>query len=730
MRISGVLYVGIVTVGAIALLIASLATLHAQQDIDAGIQVGATDLGGVVTSPHGREAGVWVIAETTDLPTKYAKIVATDDQGRYVIPDLPRATYSVWVRGYGLVDSPKVRTVPGKILNLRAVVAPNEAAAAQFYPAQYWYAMLKIPDKSEFPGTGPNGNGIPPGMKSQGQWLDMVKTDGCYTCHQLGGRATRTIPKDLGTFSSSTAAWGRRIESGQAAGIMVRNIGLLGPRALAMFGDWTDRIAAGELPFAHPPRPQGIERNVVITEWDWAAPTTYLHDAISTDKRHPTLNAYGKVYGSPEESTDFVPTLDPVRNVASFVRAHVLDPNTPSSGGTSLERPLAPSPYWGDRRIWYSQTTIHNPMFDAQGRVWLTARIRPIPDPAFCKDGSIPSSRVFPLERSGRQAEMYDPKTGKFMLANLCFSTHHLVFASDADDTLWFSAGGGGGNVLGWLNTKEFVQTGDAAKAQGWTPFVLDTNGNGKRDEYVEPDQPVDPAKDKRINADFYGIAVSPVDGSIWGSVLGYPGEIIRVDPGPNPPATALAEVYELPVDDPKAPVHGFSPRGLDIDRNGVVWMPAASGHLASFDRRKCTGPLNGPTATGKHCPEGWTLYPFPGPQFKGLTDSGSAEAAYYTWVDQFNTFGLGPNVPFATGNASESLIALVNGKFVVFRVPYPAGFFSKNIDGRIDDARKGWKGRGLWTTFGSRTPWHMETGKGTRPKVFHFQLRPNPLAR
>ena len=103
---------------------------------------------------------MWVIAETTDLPTKFAKIVVTDDQGRYVMPDLPKAKYSVWVRGYGLVDSPKVTSEPGKSLNLKAVAAPNAAAAAEYYPAIYWYAMLKIPDKSEFPGTGDKGNGI------------------------------------------------------------------------------------------------------------------------------------------------------------------------------------------------------------------------------------------------------------------------------------------------------------------------------------------------------------------------------------------------------------------------------------------------------------------------------------------------------------------------------------------------------------------------------------------
>src|SRR5439155_21764474 len=96
----------------------------------------------------------------------------------------------------------------------------------------------------------------------------------------------------------------------------------------------------------------------------------------------------------------------------------------------------------------------------------------------------------------------------------------------------------------------------------------------------------------------FYGVTVSPVDRSIWGTVLGFPGAVVRLNPGPNPPATVLAEIYELPWNDPKAPVHGFSPRGLDIDRNGVVWRVIASGHLASFDRSKCIVPLTGPTAT------------------------------------------------------------------------------------------------------------------------------------
>ncbi len=102
----------------------------------------------------------------------------------------------------------------------------------------------------------------------------------------------------------------------------------------------------------------------------------------------------------------------------------------------------------------------------------------------------------------------------------------------------------------------------------------------------------------------------------------------------------------------------------------------------------------------------------------------------YYVWVDRFDTFGLGKNVPIATGNTNDSLLALVNGKFVVLRVPYPMGFFAKNMDGRIDDPKAGWKGKGLWSTDGTRTPFHMEGGKGARSKVVHFQLRPDPLAR
>ncbi|HJU62310.1 MAG TPA: carboxypeptidase regulatory-like domain-containing protein, partial [Candidatus Binatia bacterium] len=628
-------------------------------------------------------------------------------------PDLPKANYSIWVRGYGLVDSPRVKVVPGKVLNLKAVLAPNEAAAAEYYPAIYWYSMLKIPDKSEFP----SGK-----VKSQNEWLNVVKTNGCVTCHQMGNKATRTIPKELGEFKSSADTWARRIVSGQAMTTMLTRINELGAeKANGLFGDWTDRIAAGELPKSKPQRPQGVERNLVVTLWDWSNPKAYLHDEISTDKRNPTLNPNGLIFGATELSTDLLPVLDPVRHRAWEIKHPVRDPKTPSA----KTDPLSPSPYWGAEPIWDSQSNQHNPMYDEKSRVWFTARVRPPDNPAFCKKGSNhPSAKVFPLERATRHLSMYDPKTEKFTLISTCFATHHLVFAEDADHTLWTSAGGGGAGAIGWLNRRMFEETGDEEKSQGWAPFILDINGNGKRDEWVEPNEPVDPAKDKRVVIGYYGVAVNPVDGSIWGSSLGFPGYVARFDPGSNPSETGLTEIYEAPVE-----MNGYGVRGMDIDRNGVAWVSLSSGHLGSFDRRKCKV-LNGPTATGKHCPEGWTLYQLPGPQFQNLTESGSVESSYYTWVDQFDTFGLGKDVPIATGNLNDALLALVDGKFVTLRVPYPLGFYTKWMDGRIDDPKGGWKDKGLWATHGTRAPFHLEGGKGTKPKVVKFQLRPDPLAK
>jgi len=709
----------------VAVLAVSLVALQAGQPSGAAVPMDSDDIAGVVTGPNGPEAGVWVIAETRDLPTRHIKSVVTDGQGRYLIPDLPPATYDVWVRGYGLVDSEKIQAEPGEPHNLTAVVAPDARAAAEYYPAQYWFALLQLPAPSEFPGTGPAGNGIAPDIESQGEWIrSVVNTDGCTGCHALGNKATREIPSELGDFDSHVDAWGRRVQSGQAGRNMEARLAQVGrDAALGMYADWTDRIQAGEYPMAPPPRPEGLERNVVVSLWDWADPKAYMHDLISADKRDPRINANGPVYGAAENSVDYVPIVNPTTHEASTVPLRVRDPLTPSTASTP---PLMPSPYWGDEVIWDSQSVAHSFAMDRRARVWIAARVRPAETPAFCRDGSShASAQAFPLERSNRHMQVWDPATRQITTVDTCFGTHHLNL--DEEDVMWFT---GSGPVVAWFDTTVFDETGDEALAQGWSVQVLDTNGNGRRDAYVEPGEPSDPTKDTRIARGYYGVAPSPLDGSIWGSTLGMPGGLVRFVPGDDPVHTGLVEYYELPWNDPDVSIQGYSPRGMDVDSNGVVWTVLSSGHFASFDRSTCEGPLNGPTATGAHCGEGWTLYPFPGPNYKGAVDSGSADSAYYNFTDRFNLLGVGENIPLATGNLSEGVLALVDGQFHNFRVPYPLGsFFGKGLDGRIDDPSTGWKGRAIWTTSGSRSPFHAEGGTDNVAPVFKFQVRPDPLA-
>jgi hypothetical protein len=676
--------------------------LHAQAHIS-----------GMVSGPNGPEAGVWVIAETRELPTKFARIVVTDEHGRYLVPDLPQARYEVWVRGYGLVDSPKASAAPGETLELTALPAPSEKEAAQYYPSTYWFAMLRVPPESEFP-VGK--------MSSQAEWLHTLKQGGCQSCHALGTPGMRMIPDMYrrGGETTSLEAWKERITAGSSRASMARGMSALGETGLRYFAQWTDEIEKGALPAAKPERPKGLARNLVVTTWDWSQPTHYLHDLVSTDRRNPKVNANGRVYGSTEMSTDLIPIFDPKTHSSSTIVHPVRDAAMPST----KDDPFGPSPYWGAEPVWDSHTLNHNPMLDEKRRVWFTARVAFGPNPDFCKSGSShTSARAFPLEgQANRHLSVFEPKRGQWKLIRTCFQTQQLASGFDEDNTLWTSTGAGGANVLGWFNRYVYERTGDEAKAQGWTPFVLDTSGDGKRGAYVEPNDPVEPKKDKRIAVNMYSVAVSPLDGAVWGTVPGYPGGIVRVAPGGNPAYTALTEYYEVPLP-------GFGPRGGDVDTNGTFWVSLASGHLGRFERSKCKL-LKGPIATGKHCPEGWSFHALPGPQLQDVKLTGSSEVSHSTWVDWQNILGLGPNVPIAMGNGSDALHALVKGEFVTLHIPYPMGVFPKNVDGRIDDERAGWKGRGLWTTSGTRTLFHGENGKEGGQKLVKLQLRPNPLAK
>ena len=702
----------LIRVAAVVLVGSAALGLSAQQQAPARrIAIDPDDIAGTVTSARGPEAGVWVIAETTDTPTKFRKIVVTDDQGRYLLPDLPvKATFSIWTRGYGLVDSAKVRATPGRQLALRATVAPDARSAARIYPANYWYSLINIPPESEFPGTGPTGNGIGPQMLTQHHWISQIKVN-CNVCHQLGNQATREIPTALGTFAKSVDAWDRRVQAGQDGAGMSQAVSVLGrARGLQMYADWTDRIGAGEVPSA-PPRPQGLERNLVLTMWDWGGPATFAHDELTSDKRNPTANAYGPIYGVDWGNDGFL-TIDPLEHTATERRIPVLDPKVPPGKAQSMP---VPSPYWGEQLYWYDPAITNHAAMDSKGRIWMSSRFRLSENqPAFC--ASHPSAALAPQPQSFRQIQYFDPKTQQFTQVDICFDVHHVQFANDADETLY--GNGPFSGAIGWVRTRVLDETGNVGAAQGWCKPYIDVNQDGR----------VDPKVDREIQtAGIYSVIPHPTDGSVWGAVIGpMPGRIVRLDP-----KTCVGEAYEPPFD-PASGIASYSPRGIDVDSNGVIWTAlAGSGHLASFDRRKCKV-LSGPAAVdGQHCREGWTLHPVPGPRFKNVRGDIAADFQYYNFVDRYDTLGLGADVPLANGTTSDSLLVLrPDGSWLVLRVPYPLGFFSRGMDGRIDDPKAGWKGRGVYADYGPNAVWHVEGGLGTKSAVVKFQLRPNPLAK
>jgi hypothetical protein len=713
-------------------------------------------ISGTVQGEKGPEAGVWVIAETKDLPTNFIKIVVTDDRGRFVLPELPTANYKVWVRGYGIVDSSPVDEKPGSTnVALKVTSAKTPQEAAKVYPGNYWLSLLEPPDKSLFPGTGPQGNGVGTGMLTQNHWINSLKSD-CNFCHQLGNQLTRTVDdvmKAKPEFTTHTQAWEWRLGVGVRGTNMYSVLINQGKDpSLKAFSSWTERIAAGEVPPA-PPRPAGIERNIVATLWDVGDDHSFMHDQISTDKNIPTINGGGRNYAVNAGHGQLV-VLDTAENSTFTLDIPTREPR--DKVPSRFPAPNRPSMFWGMEHLWanppYDPADPHNPMIDSKGRVWMTSKIRGNQDPAWCSDPNNKFAAWFPLRNSGRQASFFDPKTRQFTLIDTCFSTHHLQFDNDPDETLYFNELTG--PIFGWIDTKVYDETHDEQKAVGWCGQVLDTNGDGKitrpfnimrtrrggevsilytSDTASGPgggpgggnaaNVPFDPKLDTLVSYSMYSMIPSPVDDSVWGISEIYPGYLVRLQRGNNPPESCKAQIF-------KVPEPGFDPRGVDIDSHGVVWTAlAATSHLASFDVRKCKD-LGGPAKVdGSQCREGWTLYQTTGPKLKG-TDI-PADFHYYNWVDQHNVIGLGADTPFATGSNSDALIALnpQTKKWTYFRIPYPLGFYSRGMDGRIDDPNAGWKGRALYSNYGTHFVWHIEGGKGTKGKIVKFQVRPDPLA-
>ena len=696
-RVRGVLLAGIVA-GALA---AVSSCTGGGENGGSGIEIDADDIGGVVTSAQGPEAGVWVVAETTDLPTRFIRIVATDDQGRYLLPDLPEATYEVFVRGYGLVDSPRVSASPGQLLDLDGVVAPDARAAAAVYPAAWWLSMAELPE----------------GDLSHQQLGSAIAS--CLNCHQIGNQATREIPDSITSeTASSLEAWDHRMRMGPMGPTMGGAFQRLGEQR-QMFADWTDRIAAGEAPTQVPPRPTGIERNVVVTLWDWGTEFDGRTDSTASDVRDATVNANGLVYAVVQPS-DILAVLDPVEHRASMI--------TIPSNASQIQTNTPESPYWDDEDIWARSSDPRSVAMDGQGRVWLTGRVREAQDqPEFCTDGSNRYADYYPLSRGGRQVFMYDPTTEAFSEIDTCFSADHNQIGEN--DAIYYGMNSG----AGWIDMEIWDETQDAEAAQGWCPAVLDTNGDGEITRgWTEPDEAIDPTRDHRIQFGCYAPAVSPADGSVWCSGIGG-NKLVRIAVGSNPPESCMGEVFEVPpsVTTTTPPVYGAG--GIHVTADGVVWQDwRHSGHFTAFDRRTCAV-TTGPEATGQSCPEGWTFHRIATkPTYQNAEFPINADESYLTQVDHDDVLGLGREVPLYGVVNTDSIEVFIpdTEQFVTLRVPYPMGFFSRSSSGRIDDPTTGWKGKGLWSSYSNYAAWHLEGGPGTRQKSVKFQIRPTPLAK
>jgi hypothetical protein len=661
--------------GALVLFVAtSAAWAPAADDFITGRVVGAAGV---------PEAGVWVIAESRDVMPNdgrsvhiYRKIVVTDDAGRFVLPQLPQGQYDLWVRGYGLKDSKpswnregELHATPGQkdvVINVVRAETPREAA--KVYPAAYWFSLLKLPAASRFPG---DGSSIATTMESQAKWMGQLKL-GCNLCHQLGNAATRLTSREA--FDVGVRKVARMVGTASQFGYA---------SLMEALGDWGKRMQEGAVPPA-PSRPQGAERNVVITQWEIGDVTSFVHDLSATDRYKPARNANGIVYAI-DEGNDWLFMLDPVRNTWQRKRIPIYPKGKAVQEYFGLGDP-SPDGHTSFAGA-YEQGSArpHNPMVDAQERVWLSTGSSGGYVPDFCPKDS----------RGGESFTRYDPKTGAFEVFPLCFDTHHLEFAPNG--VLWTCS-------LGWFDPSKYDPNDPSSlqRAQGSTKRIVDSDGDGKPDR-VLPTQN-------------YGVYPSP-DGSIWSSQPAYPGRINYFNP-----ATGIHETYQPP--------YGHGPRGIAVDSKGIVWTAlSGSGHLARFDRSKCAKTWG----LGNQCPEGWTLWKTPGPLFQGFEpqgpeDNANADMHYYVWVDRFNASGLGENTVIVNGTGSDALLIFnqQTQTWSTMRVPYPMNFYTRGADARIDDAGAGWKGRGTWSVYASMSHLHTET---RRPSIVHMQFRPDPLA-
>ena len=483
-------------------------------------------------------------------------------------------------------------------------------------------------------------------------------------------------------------------------------------RGLEMFADWTDRIAAGEVPPA-PPRPQGIERNLVLTMWDWGGPATFAHDELTTDKRNPTANAYGPIYGVDWGNDGFL-----IARPAGAHRHRAAYPGARSKRppGKAQSMPV-PSPYWGDKLYWFDPAITNHAAMDSKGRVWMSSRFRvPENQPCVLRDPSVRGARAAADEASGRSSTSTRRRgnSSRSTSASTCITCSLRAMRTKRSTATARSAAQSAGSTR--ASSRRPATRGGAGLVPPWY------RRQQRREESIRAvDRADSGGRDLQRHS-------PPDDGSVWGAVPGpMPGKIVRHRSEDLRGRSLRAAVRS-----------GGRRRRLHAARHRRRFerrhLDGAGGQRPPRELRpaQVQGSLQGPAATdGQHCREGWTLHPVPGPRFKGVRGDVAVDFQYYNFVDRFNTFGLGANCRSPTARTRiRCSRCSPTAAGSCLRVPYPLGFFSRGMDGRIDDPNAGWKGRALYADYGPNAVWHVEGGLGTRSAVVKFQLRPDPLAK
>src|ERR1017187_8310105 len=255
--------------------------------------------------------------------------------------------------------------------------------------------------------------------------------------------------------------------------------------------------------------------------------------------------------------------VDPVKNTASLIKMPIFeDENKGIAHYIWVTDGFESSPFWGDQLIWRSVANPHNLMIDGKNRLGMSSSTRAnAAQPDFCKEGTNnPFGKAFPLPIGRNQLQYYDMETAKWGQVNTCFGIHHFHFTEDKSNTLYMDGNAG---IIGWLDTRVLDETGSQEKAQGWCAAYADVNGNGKYDKDID-----------KLIPNTYDSSVNPVDGSVWFAVNSYPGMIVRVERGSHPPDSCRTEIFATPVGwGSVGGASGYTPHGIDPDRNGVMWV-------------------------------------------------------------------------------------------------------------------------------------------------------------